>query len=540
MTNSSASLLSNQLLEVLSLSHNATAIYTTQNIVIEWANDAMINFWGRDRSVIGKPLAEAVPELKGQPFIELLQNVLKTGVTNSGQSVPAELLIDGKLQTFYYDYEYRAIKNDSGEAYCILHTADDVTERVQNRIAVAEGRLREVALNDELASSNEALAAINEELTFTNQELNQSNNNLQKVNHSLAESENQLQFAISAAELGTWDLNPATNHFLGNDRLKSWFGLDPQDEIELSKATEVIAEYDRDRVIAAIKRAMEFSSGGNYDTEYTIIHPVTGIPRIVKAKGKALFNSYNEVVRFSGTLQDITQQKETERRKDDFISIASHELRTPITSLKASLQLLNRMKDNPSPAMLPRLIEQSDRSMQKISSLIDDLLNVSSMNEGHLQLNKTTFTVSELLNGCCDHVRVAGKHSLIFEGDKELKVFADEHRIDQVVVNLVNNAVKYAPSSKDIYLIARREGDMAKISVKDTGPGISPEKCARLFDRYYRADYSGLQFSGLGLGLYISSEIVKRHGGQIGVDSELGKGSTFWFTIPINAAVYSN
>ena len=151
-----------------------------------------------------------------------------------------------------------------------------------------------------------------------------------------------------------------------------------------------------------------------------------------------------------------------------------------------------------------------------------------------LKLNKTSFTIAEMLNGCCSHVRIAGKHRLIVQGDMQLQVIADEHSIDQVVVNLVNNAVKYAPESKDIFMMVSREGDMAKIAVVDTGSGIPPEKLPHLFDRYYRAESSGFQNSGLGLGLFICSEIIKRHGGDIGVESELGKGSTFWFTLPLD------
>ena len=232
-------------------------------------------------------------------------------------------------------------------------------------------------------------------------------------------------------------------------------------------------------------------------------------------------------------LHDVTERVLLEQKKDDFISIASHELKTPITSLKASMQLLDRMKDNPSPAMFPKLVAQSNKSVDKIMSLVDDLLNAGRVNQKELVLNKTTFTIAELLAVCCNHVRMAGKHDLILRGDEELQVFADEGRIDQVVVNLVNNAVKYAPESKNIYLIVEKMGDVAKISVKDTGPGIAPEKLPHLFDRYYRAEHNGYHSSGLGLGLYIAAEIVKRHAGQIGVESKLGQGSTFWFTLPI-------
>ncbi|MES2266866.1 MAG: ATP-binding protein [Bacteroidota bacterium] len=653
MSYSPSRLSSEELLDILSLSENATAIYTTEAIIIQNANDAMLRFWGKDRSIIGLPLEDAVPVLKGQPFIGMLKNVWLTGNTVEGIDTPAELEIDGEIRTSYYDFAYRAILNPDGSTRCILHTATDVTDRFLSQRRIAE-------MNEEVAAINEELSSSNLQLLETNHELAESQETLIILNNNLTESETQLQFAIDAASLGTWDLDPKTNKFSGNERLKSWFGLNPEDHIPLTKATDVIAPHDRLNVIAAIQQAMQYSSGGGYDIEYTIINPVTQIPRIVKAKGKALFNIDNEVIRFSGTLQDITVErhareqlidtnqrlelaldagkfgsydmeletgkilcsdqfklnfgwplekefnytdlmeviltsyrkyvekqvknaithntvynaeyeitwpdgtrhwisasgkpryneqgkairmigvtyditevKTNEQRKDDFISIASHELKTPITTLKSSLQLLNRMKDDPSAKMLPKLIEQSNRSMEKISSLIEDLLNVSRMNEGQLHLNKSIFTIADVLNQCCNHIRATGKYALIFEGDTNLQVFADEHRIDQVIINLVNNAVKYAPNSREIYLIVAKEGSMAKISVKDNGPGIAPEKLPHLFDRYYRADYSGIQYSGLGLGLYICSEIVRKHKGEIGAESELGKGSTFWFTLPL-------
>jgi len=214
--------------------------------------------------------------------------------------------------------------------------------------------------------------------------------------------------------------------------------------------------------------------------------------------------------------------------------VASHELKTPITSLKLALQLLTRMKDNPSSEKMPQLIDQANKSLNKVSILIADLLNVSKVNEGQLHLNKKLFTISEVVEDCCYHIRAAGDYTIHTDGDLKLQVFADKDRIDQVITNFVNNAVKYAPESKQIAVHILKQGDEAKVSVSDRGPGISNEKLPHLFDRYYRADSSGKQLSGLGLGLYISAEIIKKHGGQIGVESELGKGSSFWFTLPIS------
>jgi signal transduction histidine kinase len=139
-----------------------------------------------------------------------------------------------------------------------------------------------------------------------------------------------------------------------------------------------------------------------------------------------------------------------------------------------------------------------------------------------------------MIEDCCHHVQLAGHYNIQLQGDFDLQVQADAARIDQVVINFVNNSIKYAPESKDIMILVEKPDDnTAKVTVKDTGPGISADKIEHLFDRYYRVDTSGIQFSGLGLGLYISAEIIKKHGGQIGVDSEEGKGSAFWFTLPL-------
>jgi len=234
-----------------------------------------------------------------------------------------------------------------------------------------------------------------------------------------------------------------------------------------------------------------------------------------------------------GTFMDVTNRRKAIQQKDEFISVASHELRTPITSLKASLQLLQRMKDNPNLKMLPLLIEQSNKSLNKVSVLINDLLNATKLTEGQLLLNKSAFKIGDLVQNCCHHIRVEGVYQLMSTGDDNLYVYADSGKIDQVLDNFVNNAVKYAPHSKEIQINFERIDNMVKISVTDFGMGIPPEKVPYLFERYYRVDTGGHQYSGLGLGLYICSEIIKKHDGQVGATSELGKGSTFWFTLPM-------
>jgi PAS domain S-box-containing protein len=269
-----------------------------------------------------------------------------------------------------------------------------------------------------------------------------------------------------------------------------------------------------------------------YDYELAV-QPTHGERIYISVNAAPIQDESGNTIAGIGTFMDVTNRRKLTSQKDEFISVASHELRTPVTSLKASLQLLNKMKSDPSPLMLPKLIEQANRSLDKVSLLISDLLNASRMNDGQLQLNKSTFTVANLINECCDHIRVAGRYTIITEGDLGLQVYADAGRIDQVIINLVNNSMKYAPDSKEIIVRIEKMSDMVKVSVVDQGLGIPADKIAHLFERYYRADANSIQYSGLGLGLYICAEIIKKHGGSIGVNSKLGEGSTFWFTLPL-------
>lgn len=246
-----------------------------------------------------------------------------------------------------------------------------------------------------------------------------------------------------------------------------------------------------------------------------------------------LFEDNNQTLGFT-IIENITVKREIRLHKDEFINIASHELKTPLTSLKAVVQLFNRIikKDTFINDKLISLAYDAERYVIKLNHLVEDLLNSTKMGEGQLILNKRQFSLKSLLDDCCNHVRLNSSHQIIHSGNLDLEVFADKHRLDQVVVSLVNNAIRYAPDSKEIVINVADLQDKVKVSVIDKGNGISSEYIPFLFDRYYRVNENRNQGSGLGLGLYISAEIIRKHGGKIGVDSEVGKGATFWFIIP--------
>lgn len=233
-------------------------------------------------------------------------------------------------------------------------------------------------------------------------------------------------------------------------------------------------------------------------------------------------------------IEDISMQHESEKHKEDFIRIASHELKTPLTSLQAVLQLMNRTIKNET-VISDKLVELSGKSesyMIKLGKLVNDLLDFSRFEKGRVHLNITRFKFSELTENCCKHIRSEGKYNITYLGDPSLEMEADESKINQVLVNLVNNAVRYAPESLEITVAVEELKNFIKVSVSDKGKGIPPEKLPHLFQSYYQANHDGNRGSGLGLGLFISAEIIKNHGGEIGVFSKLEEGSTFWFTIP--------
>ena len=172
-----------------------------------------------------------------------------------------------------------------------------------------------------------------------------------------------------------------------------------------------------------------------------------------------------------------------------------------------------------------------------LSNLINDLLDTSRVEQGHLKLEKKPFYLQELFEDCRTHVQGTTDQTISFDSSANPVIVADSQQIGQVLINFITNAIKYAPDSDQILVCSSKISDLEiMITVTDNGPGIPQDKLDHLFKRYYRTDYNGQKFTGLGLGLYISAEIIKNHGGKIGANSQLGQGSEFWFTLPLVTA----
>ncbi|MES2376239.1 MAG: CheR family methyltransferase [Bacteroidota bacterium] len=363
---------------------------------------------------------------------------------------------------------------------------------------------------------------------------------LVEVERLLSESKERLKFAVDSAGVGTWDYNPQIRELIWDKRCKEIFDLPPSRTVDIASFFDLIHANDIDRVKTSIKQTLTDADLGEFDLEFRTI-PINGKPKWLKAKGRAYFNEAGEAMRFIGTLLDITVQKlidEATRdllnKKDEFISIASHELKTPITSLKACLQMVERITSKtPEMKLAHSFIVKGLKQVDKLVELIKDLLEVTKIQAGKLELNKTRFILDDLIKECCEDLQVqSDSHSLIIEGEQVIAVYADRNRMEQVIINLISNAVKYSPGQDKVTITVSGHNREIKIAITDLGIGIPKDKLPFLFDRFYRVDDSSQRYSGLGLGLYISAEIVRRHDGVIGIESRPGEGSTFWFTIP--------
>jgi two-component system CheB/CheR fusion protein len=243
---------------------------------------------------------------------------------------------------------------------------------------------------------------------------------------------------------------------------------------------------------------------------------------------------------YIGSLTDITEQELAQQatnsllqKKDEFLSIASHELKTPISSMKAYLQIAGRLSNSKEFVQLNPIIQKANNQVNKLTSLVHDLLDVTKIQAGKMEFSPNVFSITDAIHDCIDQMQNnSNNHKVIVESSSSIKVNADKYRVEQVILNLLENAIKYSPDAKDVLLNCDEENGWLKLSVTDFGIGIPEDQKQFVFDRFFRAHTSAHNFSGLGLGLYISSEIIKRHGGEIGVESKEGKGSVFWFTLP--------
>jgi PAS domain S-box-containing protein len=228
---------------------------------------------------------------------------------------------------------------------------------------------------------------------------------------------------------------------------------------------------------------------------------------------------------------ELVHQRRIDKQKDDFLSIASHELKTPLTSIKAYNQLLQRTMQPDENLVYLRKQEEQVRRLER---LISDLLDVSKISTGHLLYNKDNFPLNKAISDSIESaLHSSKKHEIIILNNPEVVVYGDKVRIEQVLDNLLSNAIKYSPKKSKVIVDVQLKENKAVVSVTDSGEGIPEKHLAKIFERFYRIEETAKHSGGLGLGLFISSQIIKAHDGNIWAESEPGKGTTFYFSLPV-------
>lgn len=245
-------------------------------------------------------------------------------------------------------------------------------------------------------------------------------------------------------------------------------------------------------------------------------------------------NKKGSIIGFSKIARDITHKKLEEKRKKDFIQIASHELKTPLTSMLSYVQLALAKARSSSDNYTENLLSRAEAHTLKMTRMIHEFLNLSRLENGQMSLNRTKFSLPELMNELIFESEIlAYRHIIDYSGCADLKLYADREKVGHVLTNLLSNAVKYSKIGTTISIVCACEQNNVQISFTDQGIGIDPLDQRRLFERFYRVEDERLQhISGFGIGLYLASEILKLHGSEIVIKSEPAKGSTFSFALP--------
>jgi PAS domain S-box-containing protein len=347
---------------------------------------------------------------------------------------------------------------------------------------------------------------------------------------ALADSEQLLRNITTAVPTGLWMANAKGEVSYVNKTWTDWTGFPFESQLNHGWLKSI---HDDDQGEVASKFANAIESHVAYEQEFRIIH-VDGTIHWILASGKPQYKN-DEFIGYIGACVDITEQKHMQQQKDDFIGIASHELKTPVTSIKAYTQVLERMLIKKGDEKEATMINKMDAQINRLTSLIGDLLDVTKINSGKLQFNDRAFDFNELVKEIVEELqRTTDQHTLVEKIETTGIVFGDRERIGQVITNLITNAIKYSPDADQVIIQTHINDRELTLCVEDFGIGIADDKLNKVFEQFYRVS-GDMQhtFPGLGLGLYISAEIIKREHGKIWVNSTHGKGSRFCFSLPV-------
>jgi signal transduction histidine kinase len=360
---------------------------------------------------------------------------------------------------------------------------------------------------------------------------------LDKERQALENAE-ALRRAQALAKLGSWEWDIKTDKLLWSDEMYRIFGLQPRSShANYGTYLQRIHPDDRDNVDSLIKEAVKIRQPFKFN--HKLIRPDRSI-RHVHCEGRVITNRKGHAIKMFGTSQDITYERELDQAKNEFVSLASHQLRTPATGVKAFLALLADGYAGKLNKKQHQFLSNAYEANERQLHIINDLLNVASIESGKIAIKKVPTNLATLVDAVIvEHSSTIHKRKQIMNfvrPDTSIKAPVDPGRFKMIIDNLVSNAIKYTPSEGRITISLTRHAGKGFISITDTGAGIAKRDLPKLFGKFSRIDnIRSINVDGSGLGLYLARYLARLHGGDILVKSRLGRGSTFTIKVPLKA-----
>ncbi|NDP28882.1 MAG: response regulator, partial [Flavobacterium sp.] len=501
---------------ILSQSIMSVGILKGSEMVIAFANESMLNSWGKGRNVIGKPLLEVLPEIKDQGFPELLQEVYTTGVPYNAYETKAITIRHGKEEVVYYNFVYQPYTEVDDTISGITILATEVTEQVLAKKQIEESEI------------------VQKKLAY------------------------HLKLATDSAKVGIWSLDLASSKLEWSNKHKNMWGYnEDREDLTYEDWHKIIFPEDKELAFQKVEEAKVNQT--IYDADYRITRANDGAIIWIRSTGQHHYDQFGEAITFTGVSIDVSEQKkfdqelveakcraETDKEmaehavmaKQQFLSNMSHEIRTPMNAIIGFTKVLIKTDLTEKQKEYLHAVKTSGDTL---IVLINDILDLAKVDSGKMIFVNAPFKIYESIATILHLFETKIKESnlvLVEEYDSSIPeiVLGDSVRLHQILINLLSNAIKFTAKGKitiSVNLISQdKEKVTLEIKITDTGIGIPQNKIDAIFENFEQAhSITSSLYGGTGLGLAIVKQLVEKQGGSIAVKSIVGEGSTFGITL---------